>query len=63
VFKVGIALASRGSIPKGGQRLPNSTAGDSEECKYPQKIKEKKIISVNINKVIPKINPFITTVV
>lgn len=32
VFKKGIAKASKGVIPAGGQIKPNSTAGDKLEC-------------------------------
>jgi len=32
VFKKGIAKASNGVIPTGGQTKPSSTAGDKLEC-------------------------------
>jgi hypothetical protein len=60
---VGIAAAFKGSIPTGGQREPNSTAGLKELCKYPQNTKKKNITSVIINNTIPLVNILTTDIV
>jgi len=62
VFKNGIPFGSNDKIPTGGQVLPNSTAGDSAKCKYPQNIPKKKKHSEKINKIIPILNPVITSI-
>jgi hypothetical protein len=43
-------------MPKGGNKLPISTAGDNELWKYPQNIKKKNIISEIIKRTIPLVN-------
>lgn len=60
VFNKGISNGFSGSIPAGGQALPNSTVGAKAEWKYAQKIEMKKKISLIMNSATPRLRPFCT---
>lgn len=49
-----------GSIPCGGQDIPNSTVGAKAEWKYLQKIEIKKKISLTMKRATPRFKPFCT---
>jgi hypothetical protein len=57
VFNNGIALASKTSIPFGGQMLPISIVGAKLAAKKAQKNAKKNIISETINKITPYRRP------
>jgi len=61
VFKNGMPMGSKHLIPEGGQKPPNSVAGDSARCKYVQNILKKKKHSEKIKKIIPNLKPLITS--
>jgi hypothetical protein len=53
VFKSGISIGSKGSIPLGGQIEPSSIVGAKAAAKKAQKKAKKNIISETMNKIIP----------
>jgi hypothetical protein len=61
VFKKGIPLGSKGTIPTGGHTPPSSIAGASAKCKYPQNIPKKKKHSERIKRIIPTLKPTVTS--
>jgi hypothetical protein len=60
VLSNGISKGFNGSIPTGGQAVPNSTVGARAEWKYAQKILIKKNTSLTINNATPRLRPFCT---
>ena len=63
VFNNGIALASKTSIPLGGQILPISIVGAKLAAKNAQKKAKKNITSETINSIIPYLKPSCTMLV
>jgi hypothetical protein len=53
VFKSGISIGSKGSIPLGGQIDPISITGARAAAKKAQKKAKKNIISDTMNKITP----------
>lgn len=62
-FNKGTWKGFKGSIPKGGQKLPTSIAGFKVKWKKAQKKEKKNIISEIINKTIPNLIIFWTFMV
>lgn len=60
VLSNGISKGFKGSIPTGGQAVPNSTVGARAEWKYAQKILIKKNTSLTMNNATPRLRPFWT---
>jgi len=63
VFSKGTWKADKDCRPRGGQHEPNSTLGESEQCRYAQKKPKKKKISETIKRPIPSRNPNCTRLV
>ena len=61
VLNSGRAVASRGTIPVGGQATANSKVGERALWKYAQKIEKKTRTSVPINIVIPWLSARLTS--
>jgi hypothetical protein len=63
VLRRGREKASKGMIPGGGHVEPNSTLGESAQCRYAQKKPKKKKISEAMKRSIPRRKPDWTRVV
>jgi len=57
VFNSGTWKADKDCRPRGGQQEPNSTLGESEQCRYAQKKPKKKKISETMKRPIPSRKP------